>query len=194
MKLKDMADIQMGVILKRIEMPEDEQEFSVKETFAVLLPKAIENGLINKEELGSVVVAPKEKRLKFAGIGTIAMKLTGPYDAAYVTEEELVLPSYCVQIRVDEGLIDARYLTGALNTSYIRKCIEAGLNGAYGMAKIRDIQELDIPLPPMEKQKALGETYLMLCRKRQLLKELQDVESKISENLIFETMLEVLKK
>lgn len=195
-RLGDVVDIQMGIILKRIEAKEGKENKGAKEGtgYKVLMPKAIENGLVAEDNLDDILVAEGAKRLKVTKEGDIVLKLTPPYDAAYVTQDGLLVPSYCVLISTKAGSdvqIDTRFLAGYLNTTLVKHLLEQGLNGAYGMVKVKDLSELDLPFPAYEEQVILGETYLLMCQKRAKLRELMEVENKISDNLITEAVLEV---
>ena len=53
----------------------------------------------------------------------MVIKLSTPYDAAYVNEENagIAIPSFCAAIRItDNDKMDAMYLTAFLNSSYVR--------------------------------------------------------------------------
>lgn len=189
-RLGDVMDIQMGVILKRVEAKEGKEGTRYK----VLMPKAIECGLVTECNLDDILADGGVKRLKLTKEGDIVLKLTPPYDAAYVTQDGLLVPSYCVLISAKTGSdakVDARFLAGYLNTTLVKHLLERGLNGAYGMIKVKDLSELDLSFPTYEEQVILGEIYLMMCQKRAKLRELVEVENNISDNLITEAIMEV---
>lgn len=198
-RISEFATVQMGVITKRIQVSgEDMEDDSVYEMKEVLMPKYIVNGLIScsDSEKEKICLLAGEKRAKYTAQGDVVIKLTSPYDAAYVTEDaaELIVPSYCVLLSdIDTNIIDARYLSGFLNTAYARKLLQAGINGTYGMLKVKDIGNLAVPLPDIAEQNALGKAYELIGRKRRALAELLSVEEKIADNLISEAVMEVLR-
>lgn len=198
-RISDFATIQMGVIIKRIQISGDDiEDAAVYETKEVLMPKHIVNGRISRlgTEKEEICLLAGEKRAKYTAQGDVVIKLTSPYDAAYVTEDAagLIVPSYCVLItNIDSDVVDARYLSGFLNTAYARKLLQSGLSGTYGMLKVKDIGNLSVALPDITEQRALGNAYELIGKKRGVLMELLSVEEKIADNLISEAVMEVLR-
>lgn len=199
MRISEFADVQMGVITKRIQVEGDSvEDTAVYEMREVLMPKHIVNGLISRPdtEKEEICLLAGEKRAKYTTQGDVVIKLTSPYDAAYVTEEAagLIVPSYCAFItNIDADIVDARYLAGFLNTGYTRKLLQSGINGIYGMLKVKDIGNLPVVLPAIAEQKVLGKAYELIGKKRGVLLELLNVEEKIADNLISEAIMEVLR-
>lgn len=198
-KISDFATVQMGVIIKRIQISGDDMEdAAVYEIKEVLMPKHIVNGRISRSgtEKEEICLLAGEKRAKYTAQGDVVIKLTSPYDAAYVTEDAagLIVPSYCALISdIDSNVIDARYLSGFLNTAYARRLLQTGINGTYGMLKVKDIGNLSVASPDITEQRALGKAYELIGRKRGVLMELLSVEEKIADNLISEAVMEVLR-
>ena len=199
LKLSEFASVQMGTIIKRIQVTEEKiEDADCYEMKGVLMPKNIDNGLIlhSNAEKEEICILSGEKKAKYTTQGDVVIKLTSPYDVAYVTEDAsgLIVPSYCAlvaDIRTD--IADARYVAGFLNTAYVRTILQAGLNETYGMVKVKDIGNLIIPLPALEEQQALGKAYELIVQKRKTLRDLLDVEAEIADNLISKAAMEVLR-
>lgn len=108
--LKDVADVIGGQILTRVRSKNNTNTGNV---VPVLMPKAISSGMILKENLGHIVLDKDVTSRRYTRKGDVVVKLSTPYDAAYVTEDEegLLVSSFCVAIRITKNdLIDAKYL------------------------------------------------------------------------------------
>lgn len=195
-KLEQMANLYTGqnqVRLKKDMANSGEETRTVK----VLLPKAICEGRIVAQNLGSEVVSTELDCKKFTCAGDVIMKLSMPYDAAYVDEnnEDLLFPSFCVVIRVkDKRKLDPMYLTAFLNSSYARESMIKKMVGSVRpMVKVADLRTLEIPELPMEKMQEIGKMYMFSTQKREKLREMIDIEDAIMENVILESIQRGLK-
>ena len=94
MILENIADVIAGQIMTRV--TEDNND---GEAVQVLAPKAISNGIIIKEDLGKAVLSKDVDENKYTKEGDVVIKLSTPYDAAYVTSKDigLVIPSFVQQ-------------------------------------------------------------------------------------------------
>ena len=120
-KLNSVAEIVGGQILTRV-ISKNNDGTSVP----VLMPKAINSGVILKNNLGEAILEKDVKSDKYTRKGDVVIKLSTPYDAAYVMESEegLLIPSFCAAIRITNNeLMNAKYLTAYLNTSYVRNLL-----------------------------------------------------------------------
>ena len=83
----------------------------VVESVKVLVPKAIVSGVIVKEDLGDAELGKQIDEEKYTHEGDVVIKLSTPYDAAYVDGENagIAIPSFCAAIRItDNDKLDAR--------------------------------------------------------------------------------------
>jgi len=83
MRLEDVASVIAGQIMTRVT-----DEFVVGETVKVLVPKSIVDGIIVKEDLGEAILSKEIDEDKYTKEGDVVIKLSTPYDAAYVTEQD----------------------------------------------------------------------------------------------------------
>ena len=124
----------------------------------------------------------------------MVIKLSTPYDAAYVTSKDigLVIPSFCATIRIsNDNLIDAKYLSAFLNTSYVRNQLTAKVVGSSRpMIKISDIRALEIPEVPIKDMRDIGEAYILSGRKKEILLEMVQTESMLMENIVLASIKE----
>lgn len=189
-KLGEIASVIAGQILTRV----TDKSYD-GEAVPVLAPKAIVSGTINGDDLGEVILTKKLDGDKYTREGDVVIKLSTPYDSAYVEKdmEGLVIPSFCAVIRINkEELADARYLSAFLNTSWVREQLVAKVVGATRpMLKISDIRELVIPKVPIEDMKDIGKAYALSGKKRLLLNKMILAEEKLMDSIVQESIREV---
>lgn len=189
MILENIADVIAGQIMTRV--TEDNND---GEPVQVLAPKAISSGIIIKEDLGKAILSKAVDENKYTKEGDVVIKLSTPYDAAYVTSKDigLVIPSFCATIRIsNDNLIDAKYLSAFLNTSYVRSQLTAKVVGSSRpMIKISDIRALEIPEVSIDDMRDIGEAYMLSGRKKEILLEMVQAESMLMENIILASIKE----
>ena len=103
MTLENIASVTAGQIMTRVTADKDAGE-QVVESVKVLVPKAIVSGVIVKEDLGDAELGKQIDEEKYTQEGDVVIKLSTPYDAAYVNEENagIAIPSFCAAIRITE--------------------------------------------------------------------------------------------
>ncbi|MEE0863241.1 MAG: hypothetical protein U0L79_09690 [Lachnospiraceae bacterium] len=189
MRLEDIANVIAGQIMTRVTDENNEGE-----SVQVLVPKAIADGIIVKEDLGKAVLSKSVDEDKYTKEGDVVIKLSTPYDAAYVTAEDagIVIPSFCATIRITkENLMDAKYLSAFLNTSYVRNQLTAKVVGSTRpMIKITDVRALEIPKVSMQDMRDIGEAYMLSGMKKATLLEMIATESKLMENIVLASIKE----
>jgi len=189
MRLEDITNVIAGQIMTRVT-----DESGNGDTVQVLVPKAIADGIIVKEDLGQAVLSKEVDEDKYTQEGDVVIKLSTPYDAAYITADDagLVIPSFCATIRItDYNLMDAKYLSAFLNTSYVRNQLTAKVVGsARPMIKITDIRALEIPKVSMQDMKEIGEAYMLSGKKKATLLAMVETESKLMENIVLTSIKE----
>ena len=193
MRLEEIASVTVGQIMTRVTADRDLGD-SVVDTVKVLVPKAISSGVIVKEDLGNAEITKVIDEEKFTQAGDVVIKLSTPYDAAYVTEEYvgIAIPSFCAAIRItDENKMDATYLSAFLNSSYVREQLTAKVVGsARPMIKVTDIRALEIPKLSVEDRRDIGKAFILSGQKKATLQEMIDNESRFMENIVFASIKE----
>ena len=96
--------------------------------------------------------------------GDIVLSLSAPFASACIDEqtEGLFIPNTCAVIRMDSEtrkILDPWFLTGYLNRNIVRRRIleDKATSGAWRTLRIDDLRTLEIDLPPIDAQEALGE-------------------------------------
>ncbi|AHM55764.1 hypothetical protein EAL2_c04620 [Peptoclostridium acidaminophilum DSM 3953] len=197
MKIGNASKINVysGQIISRVEA-KDEVGDNVLEERKVLIPKAISNGRVNHSDLGIVKLKKSVDAERITKKGDVVLKLSTPYDAAYIEEDDegLVVPSFCCIIRIGkEAKINPEFLVAYLNTSYARELLKAKVAGStMPMIKISDVKDFEVPDISITKQQTLGEAYSLSCHKQSVLKDLLLNEQKIIENVLMNTVKEAL--
>ena len=193
MRLEEIASVTVGQIMTRVTADRDLGD-SIVDTVKVLVPKAISSGVIVKEDLGNAEITKVIDEEKFTQAGDVVIKLSTPYDAAYVTEEYvgIAIPSFCAAIRItDENKMDATYLSAFLNSSYVREQLTAKVVGsARPMIKVTDIRALEIPKLSGEDRRDIGKAFILSGQKKASLQEMIDNESRFMENIVLASIKE----
>lgn len=173
-------EIISGQIMTRLAIKDgsDEEAF---EMCRVVIPKCIQaDGSINAAEMPeeSLRTAPDPKRLTTPG--DIVMKLSTPYDAAFVDEDSAgcIVPSFCAIIK-SAGELDAHYLLAFLNSSACKNQLKLQVSGsAMAMLSVGKIKNVSIPVPALDKQREIGNQFQETQRKVHLLEQIIRLEQK----------------
>ena len=177
MTLENIASVTAGQIMTRVTADKDAGNQAV-ENVKVWVPKAIVSGVIVKEDLGKAELGKQIDEEKYTHEGDVVIKLSTPYDAAYVNEENagIAIPSFCAAIRItDNDKMDAMYLTAFLNSSHVRDELTAKVVGsARPMIKITDIRALEVPELNMKDMQDIGKAFVLSGLKKATLQEMID--------------------
>lgn len=188
MKLEDYAEIIVGQIMTRVTVSGDEEGKPIR----VLIPKAISNGVVNFDDAGFAVINKEITSEKYTHEGDVVIKLSTPYDAAYITAEAegLAIPSFCAAIRSTSNRIDAKYLSAFLNSRYVRDQLTAKVSGGIKpMVKVTDIRSLELPDIPESDMRDIGEAFILSGEKRETLLEMVRTEEKIMDAIIMNSIV-----
>ena len=188
-KLEDVAEVIVGQIMTRVST-DNETDKGIKNV-KVLVPKSISGGVIVKEDLGEANLSKGIDNDKYTKAGDVVIKLSTPYDAAYVTEEfeEIAIPSFCATIRVKDNDVNAKYLSAFLNSSYIRELLISKVIGsARPMIKITDLRAIEIPDINKNDMEDIGEAFFLSGMKKVTLQEMIKNEAKIMDNIVLKSI------
>ena len=193
MTLETIASVTAGQIMTRVTADKETGE-KVVENVKVLVPKAIVSGVIVTEDLGDAELGRQIDDEKYTHEGDVVIKLSTPYDAAYVNKEEagIAIPSFCAAIRItNNDKMDARYLTAFLNSSYVRDELTAKVVGSTRpMIKITDIRALEVPELNMKDMQDIGKAFVLSGQKKATLQEMINNETKLMENIVLASIKE----
>lgn len=186
--LNDIAEIVGGQIMTRVTSKTND----AIEIATVLMPKAIVPGGIIRDYLGETLLSKSVSSDKYTKEGDIIIKLASPYDAAAISisEEGLLIPSFCAAIRITKSeCMDVKYLAAFLNSSYVRNILSLVASGvSRPMIKISDIRALKIPNVPFQDMKEIGEAYALSSKKKMILQDMIKAEENLMENIVLESI------
>ena len=182
--LSDIATVRTGLVIARKKAQLDSpskieyEQISLKYFCAgVALTKP-------EKEKDIFVAAEKIDRKYFTREGDVVVRLRAPSSAVYIEKEDegLLIHSLLAVIRVHSNQVDAKYLAYYLNAQTIQRILKQDVKGtAIPMLKTKDLEQLAITLPPIEKQKALVQ-FLELADKEQiLLQRLAEEKQRLSQ-------------
>ncbi len=116
-----------GQIMQRVLAKEDDDY----EEYKVLIPKIMEEGIINTDEAPVEKVKKNIDKKFLTQEGDLVIKLSSPYDCCYITKEyeNMIVPSFCAIVRNYEGLFDKFYLLAYFNSRRFKHYIDIETSG-----------------------------------------------------------------
>lgn len=175
-----------GQITSRIEAKDISEKY---DTMKVLVPKAISNGKINSEELGTLDVKIDVDSKRITKEGDIVIKLSTPYDACIITKDDegLLVPSFCAIINnVPENIIK-EYLLAYLNSKSCLMQIKKLVTGStIAILSSGLIKKITIPVPDLQVQKEIAKTYIESLEKIKLLEKITKLEKEYLDSRFLE--------
>ena len=189
--INDIKGIEIisGQITSRIE---EKDESKVTEVAKVLIPKAIERGRVNHENLGTINISEELDSRRLTRIGDIVMKLSTPYESCLITEEDegLLVPSFCVIFRLDESCkINKSYLVAFLNSKHCESQIKVLVSGAtMPILSTGTVRKINVVIPEVKKQEQMGLDFIKTVSKEKLLKKIIELEYEKINSEIYEMM------
>ena len=186
--LKDIENLNIigGQITSRIEAKLDSNKIG---EIKVLTPKAIQNGSCNHKDLGLLNISQEADSKKVTKLGDIVIKLSTPYDACIIKEEDegLLVPSFCAIINNIPDYISKDYLLAFLNSKVYQNKIKNLLIGQnLPILSIGQIKKVELPLPSIDIQEDIGKTYKGTLDKIKLLEKIISLESEYLESRFYE--------
>ena len=193
MKLNEVAATKSGLVLNR---KKASLQSNIKRNYSVVSLKSFNpNGIYDYNESEIFIAEEELKEDYIARKGDVLVRLREPINAIYIDEnyEDLIISSLMAVIRVDENKVSPQYLTYYINSDIAQKqLLQDVTQTAVKMVKISDIQNLDINIPSIEKQKLIVETMNTFNKEEVLLNKLI-AEKQNLKKLIFNTTIEGIK-
>ncbi len=186
-KLEELCFIKTGVPASRARKiaegvePRDTQ---------VLLPRAMQDGVILDEELATETIGDVKDEY-FTREGDVVVKLSTPYDSVYIDKEHegIMITSFGMVFRKKpEAEIDMRYLSMFLNlpqTNDVLQALSSGASSAMALLKRQMVVGLEIPLVEIVLQQKLADLFVATKeRKRQYARLIQLDEELVISRVI----------
>lgn len=190
LKLKELVSIRTGIVLQRKKASVVDANTSEYHTITL---KSFNGTLDLVTGSTDTFVSTEEIKADYlSSEGDILLRLREPNYALHINKsnEGLLISSLIAVIRVNNNLVDSKFLAYYLNSEKVKKQLTSGaIKGtAINMIKTKDVSDITIKLPSLEEQKKIV-SYLDLNQQElNLLEELQNQKSKLSKTL-FEKLI-----
>ena len=189
MKLKDIAeDIITGVLTRRVVYDGEENNPSLPNG-KILVPKAINDGLIDHSLLQTVKLDREVKDKFYTKMGDVIMKLSTPYDSCSIDREEdegLIVPSFSVIIRGIGDEYNPYFIMAFLSSKYAWNQIERLRSGrVLTILSNESVAELEIPEFSEPEIKRISERYKNYLKFKRLSSEIMELEKERNDILFF---------
>ena len=189
MKLKDIAeDIITGVLTRRVVYDGENNDPSLPDG-KILVPKAINDGLIDHSLLQSVKLDREVKDKFYTKMGDVIMKLSTPYDSCSIDREEdegLIVPSFSVIIRGIGVKYNPYFIMAFLSSKYAWNQIERLRSGrVLTILSNESVAELEIPEFSEPEIKRISERYKNYLKFKRLSSEIMELEKERNDALFF---------
>ena len=187
MKIEDIGDVTVGVILSRIKAKPGEEY--IKYPVFTIQDLNKETGDYDvKEDVNKVELNPVKYNCELLSRKDMIVIGITSYKAFVIDENYTgrVIPSYFAIVDLDKERIDPYYFTWYFNEGdSIKRQLKVAKQGSSLMAlSVQMLRELEIDLPSMEIQKKIGKVYYL--RK---LKEKKVYEKGILERNLINSLL-----
>ena len=189
MKLKDIADcIITGVLTRRVVYDGEDNDSSLKEG-KILVPKAIDDGLIDHSLLQRVELDKEVKDKFYTKKGDVIMKLSTPYDSCFIDREEdegLIVPSFSLIIRGLKSDYDPYFIMAFLSSRYAWNQIERLRSGrTITILSNESVAELDIPEFKKLERERISERYKNYLEFKRMSSEIIELEKERNDVMFF---------
>lgn len=175
-----------GQITSRIEADEKKNEV-VKGKVKVMPPKAIKGGKVIQEELYEIGYKTDFDEKKLTKAGDIVVKLSSPYDAVYITEndEGILIPSFCIIVRNTGEILISEYLAAFFNSGvYLDQIMDMVSGAAVPMITMGKIKDVYINIFDIEEQKQIAEYFNNISAKEELMAQIISLEKEKLNSVI----------
>jgi hypothetical protein len=108
----------------------------------------------------------------------------------YFQPPRLVIPNYFFIIRVHDPMLSPAFLYWCFKQKPLQKQIERiRLGTSVSMISREGISELDIPLPPLEKQKQISEFGVLIERELKLLNRINTRRYELTQQMLIDNTI-----
>ncbi|MDQ0160743.1 restriction endonuclease subunit S [Alkalibacillus salilacus] len=190
MKLGDIAQIKMGLVLSR---KKARMDFDIKKKYPLVsLGNLDEEGIFNAkqfETFGSQSILDERYLTKK---GDILFRLTYPYTALYIDNqhEGLLIPSSFGIIQVVNPNFMSEYVAWYLNSNVIKHELERAQSGSMVASTNKNIlQGLEIKELPLVRQETITEVLELYQQEKQLYEQLVIEKGKYIEAITNKLLL-----
>jgi len=192
--LKKIADIRTGLVLSRKKASLSSE---IKISYPLLSLKDFGEDIIPAQNTAEMFVATEKiKEIYLTQPGDVIIRLRRPVRALYIDTNHAgrIVPSLMVLVRTRDADIDPRFLTYTIHSSTCQASLMREIKGTTIAAiKTRDLEHLDIPLPPMAIQQKVVTLMQTMRREQDLLEELIREKKQLSQSVL-DTIMQQYKE
>ena len=186
MKLKDVAEeIITGVLTRRI-VYDGDADSSLQEG-KILVPKSINEGLIDHTLLQTSRLGKLVKEKFYTRKGDVIMKLSTPYDSCVIEKKEdegLIVPSFSVIIRGIRAPYDPYFIMAFLSSRRAWSQIERSRSGrVLSIISNESVSELELPSFNETEMKDISTRFRRYLEFRRLSAEIIGLEKERNDIL-----------
>ena len=193
-KLGNLSTVRTGLVISRKKAKLDSPN---KIEYEQISLRCFDNGIkLDKSKKEIFTSAEKIDAKYLTQEGDVIVRLRAPSSAVYIEKEDegLLIHSLLAVIRVDSKLLNAKYLAYYINSNNAQRILKQDVKGtAIPMLKTKDLEELNITLPTLEKQKKLVKFLETSDKERALLIELANEKQQLSQTIL-DTIIEQNKE
>ena len=188
MKIRDIADeIITGVLTRRVVWEEGNGDPSLLKSEKILVPKAINDGLIDHSLLQEVKLYKEVKDKFYTKKGDVIMKLSTPYDSCVIEKEEdegLIVPSFSLIIRKINPKYNPYFVMAFLSSKCAWAQIKNSREGrVLSIINNVSVAELDVPDFNDEEIKEISNRYKRFLNFKRLSTEIISLEKERNDSL-----------
>lgn len=187
-KFHEIADeIITGVLTKRVVWEEGNGDPSLLKSEKILVPKAINDGLIDHSLLQEVKLYKEVKDKFYTKKGDVIMKLSTPYDSCVIEKEEdegLIVPSFSLIIRKINPKYNPYFVMAFLSSKCAWAQIKNSREGrVLSIINNVSVAELDVPDFNDEEIKEISNRYKRFLNFKRLSAEIISLEKERNDSL-----------
>lgn len=188
MKIRDIADeIITGVLTRRVVWEDGNGDPSLLKSEKILVPKAINDGLIDHSLLQEVKLYKEVKDKFYTKKGDVIMKLSTPYDSCVIEKEEdegLIVPSFSLIIRKINPKYNPYFVMAFLSSKCAWAQIKNSREGrVLSIINNESVAELDVPDFNDKEIKEISNRYKMFLNFKRLSAEIISLEKERNDSL-----------
>ena len=187
-KFHEIADeIITGVLTRRVVWEEGNGDPSLLKSEKILVPKAINDGLIDHSLLQEVKLYKEVKDKFYTKKGDVIMKLSTPYDSCVIEKEEdegLIVPSFSLIIRKINPKYNPYFVMAFLSSKCAWAQIKNSREGRMlSIISKESVAELDVPDFNDEEIKEISNRYKRFLNFKRLSAEIISLEKERNDTL-----------
>jgi len=181
MKLGNIAEIRSGVAFRKA------IEASPQGTHRVLQAKDVLEAQLNLSDLPLVELGDKGPRHELAS-GDVIMVSRGRTVAAPIVEADELRASVAAGsvyvIRSETAYVEPMYLVWAINRPETQARLQGLAQGSHiPFVSKQSLEKLEIPVPTLEIQRAIGHVYALSLQERDLVRQLSELRARLTHAL-----------